>query len=153
MEPLSALAIVNSIVQFLDFMTRVVSTGLEISKSSTGASRENERLEEIIVQLRELSASLACRPSSSLREQGYQTTLEDLSMMSKIDCDDLLKALNGLKVSDGKPSIGKSLSAAFKARMKESDVSSMKFRIAARQQTITLHIVTVVKYVTVQKQK
>lgn len=64
MEPLSALAIATSVVQFIDFSSKIISGSHELYKSSTGLSRDNTSLHEITNTLLELSHGIdLCTPA------------------------------------------------------------------------------------------
>lgn len=58
MEPLTILGVVSSIVNLVDFSARILSTGVEIYKSSSGALSENVTLEQVTKDLLALSHSL-----------------------------------------------------------------------------------------------
>lgn len=58
MEPLTILGAVSSIVNLVEFSARILSTGVEIYKSSSGALSENVTLEQVTKDLLALSHSL-----------------------------------------------------------------------------------------------
>ncbi|PMD20004.1 hypothetical protein NA56DRAFT_705245 [Hyaloscypha hepaticicola] len=67
LDPLSALSVVASVVQFLDFSNKIVSKGVQAYKSSDGALIENAQIEEATQRLAQLSKNLE---TSMVSDQG-----------------------------------------------------------------------------------
>ena len=55
LDPLSALSVAASVVQFLDFGNKIVSKGIQAYKSNDGALIENAEIEEATQRLAQLS--------------------------------------------------------------------------------------------------
>lgn len=58
LDPLSALSVAASVVQFLDFSSKIVSKGVQAYKSSDGALIDNAEIEEATQRLAQLSKTL-----------------------------------------------------------------------------------------------
>ncbi|EPE09112.1 nacht nucleoside triphosphatase [Ophiostoma piceae UAMH 11346] len=118
MDPISALGLASNIIQFVDFASQLVTTGLDIYKSSHGATRENAALEVSVTQLKNFTASLkvvhADHGKPSLRqsvsiptELVYQhkelsaphiATIQTVASECSLLCAETLSIVNGLKV-------------------------------------------------------
>ena len=58
LDPLSALSVVASVFQVVDFASSIISKGKYLYKSSDGALRENAEAETVTVRLRELTENI-----------------------------------------------------------------------------------------------
>lgn len=59
MEPLSALAVACAVIQFVDFGSKLIGTGLEVYKSPNGAPEEAIEIETLATHAEQLSKRLA----------------------------------------------------------------------------------------------
>ncbi|KAK3933619.1 hypothetical protein QBC46DRAFT_401617 [Diplogelasinospora grovesii] len=130
MDPLTALSVAASVIQFIQFASSLISNTNEIYDSANGASANTLHLEDVYSKLKSLSKTLSVHvglqippghagisgSSNKLAEQklGEKASpdqglaLVQLSADCKADCNELLKALEKLKVrSEG--SLGKRL--------------------------------------------
>ncbi len=112
LDPLSALSVAASVVQFVDFAGKIVSKGKDIYESSDGALQENLSTETVTVRLREKILALessrrwakqiTVRPEkahqeAAQRDQRLDEICKDCSNLSK----NLLHQLGELKVPKG----------------------------------------------------
>jgi hypothetical protein len=58
MDPVSALSVAASVIQFVDYGTRVISKARELYTSADGALSANSKIEEATTRLQALSGSL-----------------------------------------------------------------------------------------------
>lgn len=89
MDPLSAIGLASAIVQFVDFGSRIVSGALEISRSATGATRENAAIENATTKLQllndELTKHSQSRPSgANPQDPLLQLTQECVDLSEKL---------------------------------------------------------------------
>ena len=54
MEPLSALAVACAVIQFVDFGSKLIGTGLEVYKSPNGAPEEAIEIETLATHAEQL---------------------------------------------------------------------------------------------------
>jgi hypothetical protein len=70
LDPLSALSVAASVVQFIEFSVKIVSTSQQIHESSTGALRENDEVETAAKRLQELAGNLKSSSHTELPASG-----------------------------------------------------------------------------------
>lgn len=58
LDPLSALSVAASIIQFVDFSSEIISKGKYLYNSSNGVLKENEQTETVTVRLQEMTRKL-----------------------------------------------------------------------------------------------
>ncbi len=80
MDPLTALGLASNVLQFVDFVAKLVSTGVEVAGSVQGASEETVDLEKIYKSLQALSSRLheGVNKTKSQSGQGVHSALRDL---------------------------------------------------------------------------
>lgn len=99
MDPLSALSIANGIVAFLDFASKLISTGTEIHQSLDGATLENVELEKVYQRMLSISISLQALPVNSLNSITPGLLNVDLDGLKTLvtgcrkDCEELINSL------------------------------------------------------------
>lgn len=135
MDPLTALGLGANVLQFIDFVGRLISVGREVAESQTGATIENADLEAISRSLVWLNG----RVMSSINEQAdYSRVSQSLSnTMRDIDslgaaCNgvagELLDALGKLKMGD-KYAKWKGPLTALKTVWKKGQIDSLRERL------------------------
>ncbi|KAI6085441.1 hypothetical protein F4821DRAFT_149927 [Hypoxylon rubiginosum] len=140
MDPLSALALAGNILQFIEFTTKLLVTGVEVYKSATGTVDANLALEEISQQLFGLSGRL-CVGERNTRGSASELALRNIANLCNADCSRLLSVLNDLKVKDESQRGWKSFRAALKLAWKdEQEIEKLMTRLRDRQSMMTLHI-------------
>lgn len=107
LNPLSALSLAASIIQFVDFTSQIVSKGKQICRSYDGTSDENTQYETVANRLRTLTQSMqdSLRANLSL---GHNMELQQQSLALQeicVQCTDvageLLTHLRELKLPAG----------------------------------------------------
>ncbi|KAI1775620.1 hypothetical protein F4818DRAFT_414390 [Hypoxylon cercidicola] len=140
MDPLSALALAGSILQFIEFTTRLLSTGVEVYKSATGTANANLALEDISQQLSSLCSCLSTAEGNT-QGSANEIALRSIASQCNTDCARLLSVLNDLKVKDGSQRGWKSFRIALKLVWKdEQEIEKLMSRLKDRQSMMTLHI-------------
>jgi hypothetical protein len=100
MDPLTAVSLAATVLQFVDFGSKIVSKGYHLYKAADGSLSENEQLAYVITDLKSLNARLKHHEKLSCRTRDEQT-LEDLSYRCSAIADVLLTKLDKLKVEKG----------------------------------------------------
>ncbi|KAI1414722.1 hypothetical protein F5Y13DRAFT_197274 [Hypoxylon sp. FL1857] len=140
MDPLSALSLAANVLQFIEFTGGLLSTSVEVYKSTTGASNASIALEEIREQLSSLSDRLLAG-TANIRSSASELALKSIAASCSADCVRILTVLNDLKVQDGSHRAWKSLRAALKLAWKgEQEIERLTNRLKDRQSMMTLHI-------------
>jgi len=58
LDPLTALSLAGTVVQFVDFTSKILAKGAEIHRSLDGSLRENVEVESIVKDLVQLNSRL-----------------------------------------------------------------------------------------------
>jgi hypothetical protein len=100
MEPFSALAVACAVVQFVDFGTKLVGTGLEVYKSTEGAPEEAVEIEALAAHAEQLSKKLASSRQTQILGTGAQdeAKLRELASRSEklaIEIKTILSKIRG----------------------------------------------------------
>lgn len=95
MDPLSALSVASSVVQFVDFGRQLLSASYEIYRSSSGISSKNVDLRTISKDLTDLVAQIKDKVGPWASIQPDKSTAEyQLAEISK-ECEMILKEFKG----------------------------------------------------------
>lgn len=101
LDPLTAISLASSVVQFTDFGIRLVIGSIELYYSADGANAERSNLESRITHVRNL-ANLIIYPLEHSDDEGSQSEHEKVLRELATSCNeiasDLLLVLDGLKV-------------------------------------------------------
>ena len=137
MDPLTALSVTGTIIQFLDFASKLLKNSVKLYKSSRGWLKADEELELITGDLQcvisKLQASVSVPTSGTALplagdEESEKTVVKICDEAAKIAAE-LLQKLNGVKVKDGKSRAWESIKAAVKAAWSEEEIRSLERRL------------------------
>lgn len=99
-DPFTALGAASSIVQFVDFSSKLVSSGYEAYKSVSGASEENVQLETVTLDLQSFSERLlvTCK-RENVTDDPDETAMISVARQCLELASRLIETLDSLKVS------------------------------------------------------
>jgi hypothetical protein len=141
MDPLTAIGLAGSIVQFVSFSHEFVSLGKEIYKSSTGVREQTIELDTMIQDLSAVHKSLrqawSTDPAQRSREQNNISSL--VSQCEPI-YKELQKVLASLQVQ-GDHRKWTSFCKALKSVWKEDQIRDLEGRLQRLQQQIDSHLI------------
>jgi flagellar motility protein MotE (MotC chaperone) len=150
LDPLTALSLAGTIVQFVDFSTKLVAKGYELHKSADGASIGNAELEVIAKDLQELNRRLQqLRPSHDTDGKTLtdsNVALRKLSQQCSDVAAELIDALDNLKVQGTSNRRWKSFRQALKGLMKKEEVDAFARRLENFRDELNLHILVSMRY-------
>lgn len=152
MDPLTALGLAASVVQFVQFAASLLSETRKIYNSSSGASEDTERLEFIHGSLSDLCSKLEA--GSGRKAQGVRfvasglpkdaPSLADLALRCQEDCRKLLEVVDRMKV---KARSGWKIWSSFRMAMTEvlkaNEIERLQERIEKYQRLMVLHLCSV----------
>jgi hypothetical protein len=118
MDPVTAIGLVASIIQFVDVGSKIISTAREIYGSSTGMTREAERLQESAKRLREVSITMM--PSFTERLSLDQQELQNLARECRELSEEMLNHVQNIS-HKGSKSHYKVMFAAIKTQYSDKD--------------------------------
>jgi hypothetical protein len=137
MDPLTALSVAGTIVQFADFGSKMFSEGCQMYKSANGAVTANEELELVIFDLLALTKKLPKLFHGQLVTSTLNDMSDQLDVVDKICeeaarlAEEILRRLDGLKVEGQKRRMWKSFSQAIKCAWTKEEIAAMVKRLAA----------------------
>jgi hypothetical protein len=145
LDPISALGLAGNLVQFVDFLFKLVSESRGIYKSATGALNEHAFLEKIAVDLSKLSDSL---PSTTLGVTGSSSLVGHDILDLAAECKDvsrrLLGALEEIKVK-GSHRRWKSFVQALKSVWKREEIEELTRRLDRIQNLLNTRLLAMMK--------
>jgi hypothetical protein len=136
MDPLSALSLAGSIIQFVDFGTKLLSGAGELYKSPTGTLKINHQIELTTNDLKALITKL--RSSFYLETQPDPVNEDDEVQRESFRniCDEaadvaqgLLERLSKLKVEDENHRRIRSIQQVIRAAWKEKEILALQERL------------------------
>lgn len=149
MDPLSALSVAGTIIQFVDFGTNMLSSGKELYKSTNGSLKVNEELElvtgdlqAVLVKLRanagpENSIPPAPSPQPQAEIDEHRDGFLEICNNATLIAGELLRKLNDLKVKDGKHRGWSTLRAAIRIAWSKDEISALKERLSSLSESLT----------------
>jgi hypothetical protein len=156
MEPITALGVAASIVQFVSFACKLVSGSNEIFDSARGSAGHIQNIDEVYRQLQDLSKLLQ-KPTQM--EPGLEllvddksilaaqtTAINDLSQLCSDECNKLLTTLPKMKGDPGSKTRWQSFRVALKTVWKEKEIASLEQRLKSIQDTLTLEVCSLTRY-------
>jgi len=145
MDPLSALSLAATLVQLVDFTSKIVSKGYHIYKAADSALPENATLEYIVTDLQNLNARLMHHDRLSCATKDEQA-LEDLSTSCTMIANEVVSRLNKLKVAgDIKYRKWKSVRQALKSVWNKEELDAMATKLSEYRNQLEFHVLLSLK--------
>ncbi|KAI0377722.1 hypothetical protein F5Y04DRAFT_171797 [Hypomontagnella monticulosa] len=154
MDPLSAVSLAGTIVQFVTFTCSLLSKSSEIYHSTRGESDEAISLQTIYKHLQIFSAKFSSPENLLIRrtasggssDDDATLALRDIFQSSKADCDRILKVVEKLQVKDGPGHRWKSFRAALGLIWHRREIEDLDERLQRAQSALTLHICSITRH-------
>jgi hypothetical protein len=134
MDPLTIAGLVGNIITFVDFSAKVLSRARQLYESTNGAIEENNELESLTKNLREIADQLqrdrTRNPQKGRFSAGLnrETVLNNLSQQCIHVADELLESLDSIKIK-GEGGTRKSAVKAAKTVWKQDHIDSLQGRL------------------------
>jgi len=150
MEALAAVGLASSVVQFVDFATKIISKGYQYQRSVDGVLDENVELQAIADCLDQLSKGLVTSkektsPSSRRKKNSKENeALKAIAMECQKIANDLSTAVDRLKMS-GKRTKWKSFRQALKSQWKKEEIEATLRRLRLAREDLVVHLLVVMK--------
>lgn len=148
MDPLSALSVAGTIIQFVDFGTKMLSSGMELYKSTKGSLTVSEELELVVGDLQavfeklranadpEKSIPSAPSPQSEAEIDEHRDSFLEICNNATLIAEELLRKLNELKVKDGKNRVWQTLRAAIRTAWSKNEISALRERLSSLSESL-----------------
>lgn len=147
LDPLSAIGLAGNIVQFIDFSCNILSESRKTYRSATGTSTENVELENVAESLRQFTAQLQTSANGQTPHPGANQAFEKVLESCRGVADELLHAIERLKVQDGPHRRWRSFRQALITLWRKEELSGMEKRLSFLREQVTLHLVSSVRSV------
>jgi hypothetical protein len=150
LDPLSALSVAASVVQFVDFASKIICKGKEVYASTDGVLQENMQNETVTARLLEMTKRLK-KPlvqvgSSSEEERAQHRRLHEICKECSEISKELLQHLGDLKVPKGSEHRRwKSFRQALKSVWEKQAIDSMAKRLEGLRTELHTHILVVLR--------
>lgn len=141
LDPLSALSVAASAIQFIDFSTKIISKGQRLYHSTTGALLENDETETITKRLKDLAQGLQAPLQSSNPTSNEESALKDITQECLSTAHELTQELEKLKIPNGsKHRRWKSIRQALKSAWSKEKLEKVKTRLAELKEDLRTHV-------------
>jgi hypothetical protein len=148
LDALSALGVAASVVQVVDFSSKLISKGNEYHKSANGALLEHNELAAAATNLMNLSKAL--EKSFRTIQAGSEDSSEEASFRIVVeDCrttaSEFIAVLNTFKVARGHKR-WKSFRQAFKTMWNKDKIEEMLGKLNMIREQLVIHLLVVLRY-------
>lgn len=134
MDPISAISLAGTIVQFVDFGGKLLSNAIELYRSSIGTLAAHHELELVTTDLRALIYKLQQSSHTGNEPPGREDEAQQKSL--EVVCDEAVKVaeeivtrLEGLKVKDGKHRKWNSLKQAVESAWSRKELQNLQSQL------------------------
>ncbi|KAL3443588.1 hypothetical protein BJX65DRAFT_311748 [Aspergillus insuetus] len=136
MEPLTAVSLAGTILQFIDFSSKLVAGTYEVYRSASGATAENEDITTVISDLKEVTSELDVDiPGRGKHEKALKALATKCADLS----GQLLAVLEKLK-TPGKTSAWKSIRVKWSSMRKSDEIQRIERRLGEYRSEILVRL-------------
>lgn len=147
LDPMSALGLAASIIQFVDFGSRLLSEANEIYHSATGVTGANAELQGIAESLSSLSERLITPTSESKKPPSSpEEEICGIAALCKEISDELLSTINCMKVIEGPRRRWRSFRHALEGIWKRDKIASLYKKLDELRSQLSVHIIAHIRY-------
>ena len=146
LDPLTAVGLASAIVQLVDFSSELVSETKELYHSTEGNSAQNEELQSVTEDLKELCKTLssAQRRAPSVEPSTDELALLELSGSCKVVADELIAVLEKLRVKSAHEKWG-SFKTALRGAMKKERIENIRARLDRIQSQLQIRLTSILR--------
>ena len=145
MEPFSALAIACAVIQFVEFGSKLVGTGLEVYKSTEGAPEEAVEIEALAAHAEQLSKQLASSGRTRILDTGAQdeAKLHELANRSEKLANEIVEILS--KIRGAPQKTWSAIRTSVQLKWNESKIKNLQARLDAVKSEIFLQLLCMMR--------
>lgn len=141
MDPLTAVGLAASVVQFVSFAREIISLGKEVYKSPNGTIQESREVGAMLEDLSKVRRHFWARWLGSPGDN----TLSSLISQCRPIHEELERVLKTLMVEGGRRGKWKSLHTAVKLNWKKGEINDLEKRLRRLQRQIDSHLVSYIR--------
>jgi hypothetical protein len=151
MDPLTALSVAGTIVQFVDFGSKVFKDGWDLCRSDTGTLPRNDDLENTTRHMRGFVAKIRQSVPEKLvgpdteEESFEQYTFERICGESVKIAEQIIERLEKLKVRGEKSKTVKSLQKALTAAWTKEELTKLAARLCGFKDILQSHTLIMIR--------
>jgi hypothetical protein len=145
MDPLSALSVACAVIQFVEFGSKLVGTGLEVYKSTDGAPEEVIEMEALAAHAEQLSKDLASSRQTSILDTGTQdeAKLRELASRSEKLANEIVTILSKIR---GQPhKTWSAVRTSVQLKWNEGKIKDLQARLDAVKSEILLQLLCMMR--------
>ena len=143
LDPLTAISLASSVVQFVDFSVKLVSTGHELYEK--GSLANNDEVERITQDLAHLAEELgADRPPSAKQPSPDEIALQNLAGSCKELADEMMDVLKTLKVQKTKSGL-EIVRKSLKSMRKKGKIQDIEKRLEKIRDELNLRLTAILR--------
>jgi hypothetical protein len=154
MDPLTALSVAGTIIQFVDFGTKLLKSSVQLYKSNQGTLKAHEELKlitgDLHVVISKIRGSQCVTPGNSVPpiagDEGIQGSFVKICDETAEIAAELLKKLNGIRVKDGKDRAWESVKAAVKAAWSKDEIQSLEKRLRLLKESLQFDLLDLLRF-------
>lgn len=141
MDATTAIGLASDIISFIDFACKSIKAAEELYHSEHGATKENERMGDIVGDLKEFSLGLgASLPSATKHERAIEALAKECAAVS----DELIDILDKLRLS--KSSRRRSIMKVLSGAWKRSEIAALEARLGEYRAQMNVRLMAAMKY-------
>ncbi|KAI4911316.1 hypothetical protein J4E85_011225 [Alternaria conjuncta] len=140
MEALTAIGLIANIVQFLDLGAKLIGSAKEMRDSASGMTVENKSLEEVTIEMRDLTSRLD--PPTTKARSDDEKALRRLAQECHELSDQILRLLK--KIAPSKPnSTLRSIRSAIRTIKYKDEMRELEDKLAKCRDQLHLQLVNI----------
>jgi hypothetical protein len=145
MDPLSALTVACAVIQFVEFGSKLVGTGLEVYKSTDGAPEEVIEIEALAAHAEQLSQKLASSRQTLVLDTGAhgEIKLRELASRSEKLANEIVAILSRLSGQPNKT--WSAVRTAVQLKWNEGKIKNLQARLDAVKSEILLQLLCMMR--------
>ncbi|KAJ0115843.1 hypothetical protein J7T55_004012 [Diaporthe amygdali] len=145
LDPFTSLSLACSVVQFVDFTSKLLSQSKEIYDSAVGSTKDSEDLEEICTELRDLSQHIVTTSSSQASRFGAldnrEQAIQKLAQECSATADELITALRSLSLNKYPRRRAASVYAALRTVWSRRKIEALEARMDKYRDQLAVNII------------
>jgi len=143
MDPFTAIGLASSIVQFVDYSTRLLSDAREIYTSVSGSTDQNKSLETITTEMKALSAKLSLPANSTQSED--EKALRRIATECESVSKEILSLLTKIKSPNPKSKL-RSVWSALQSKMHQAQKLDLQNRLENCRDQLDLQLTVLIRF-------
>ncbi|KAJ4298133.1 hypothetical protein N0V90_006032 [Kalmusia sp. IMI 367209] len=150
MDPLTAVSLAGTIIQFVDFSAKLFSEGKELYRSADGALEENVKIENVTSEFQSICRNLQDKnaptttPGTRSIADAHTNALHNLASNCIVESDKLTKLFRGLQVpKDTTHRTWHAIRQSIRAALKKEEIARLRSTLDMFQQQVNTRLLAI----------